>query len=95
MRKILYICIGLVLIIGCAKGQNKEDLKELRDSLDNVFFMGCVRNDTIMFKRALELSNYLLSADTSNIDKRQYYQYRSIIFFSLGDRKSTRLNSSH
>ena len=95
MRKILYICIGLVLIIGCAKGQNKEDLKELRDSLDNVFFMGCVRNDTIMFKRALELSNYLLSADTSNIDKRQYYQYRSIIFFSLGRMDEAMANAEH
>lgn len=95
MKKILYICIGLVLIIGCAHGQNKKDLKELRDSLDNVFFMGYVRNDTIMLKRALELSNYLLSVDTSTIGKRQCYLYRSRIFFSLGRMDETMANGEH
>lgn len=95
MKKILYICIGLVLIIGCANGQNKENIKELRDSLDNVFFMGYVRNDTIMLKRALELSNYLLSVDTSNIGKRQCYLYRSRIFFSLGRMDETMANGEH
>jgi hypothetical protein len=95
MKKILYIFIGLVLIIGCAHGQNKKDLKELRDSLDNVFFMGYVRNDTIMLKRALELSNYLLSVDTSTISKRQCYLYRSRIFFSLGRMDETMANGEH
>ena len=95
MKKILYICIGLVLIIGCANGQNKENIKELRDSLDKVFFMGYVRNDTIMLKRALELSNYLLSVDTSNIGKRQCYYYRSRIFFSLGRMDETMANGEH
>lgn len=95
MKKILYICIGLVLIIGCANGQNKENIKELRDSLDKVFFMGYVRNDTIMLKRALELSNYLLSVDTSNIGKRQCYLYRSRIFFSLGRMDETMANGEH
>lgn len=95
MKKISYICIGLVLIIGCANGQNKKDLKELRDSLDNVFFMGYVRNDTIMLKRALELSNYLLSVDTSTIGKRQCYLYRSRIFFSLGRMDETMANGEH
>lgn len=95
MKKISYIFIGLVLIIGCAHGQNKKDLKELRDSLDNVFFMGYVRNDTIMLKRALELSNYLLSVDTSTIGKRQCYLYRSRIFFSLGRMDETMANGEH
>jgi hypothetical protein len=95
MKKILYICIGLILSIGCANGQNKKDLKELRDSLDNVFFMGYVRNDTIMLKRALELSNYLLSVDTSTIGKRQCYLYRSRIFFSLGRMDETMANGEH
>lgn len=95
MKKISYIFIVFVLIIGCANGQNKKDLKELRDSLDNVFFMGYVRNDTIMLKRALELSNYLLSVDTSNIGKRQCYLYRSRIFFSLGRMDETMANGEH
>lgn len=95
MKKISYIFIVFVLIIGCANGQNKKDLKELRDSLDNVFFMGYVRNDTIMLKRALELSNYLLSVDTSTIGKRQCYLYRSRIFFSLGRMDETMANGEH
>lgn len=95
MKKISYFFIVFVLIVGCVKGQNKENLNNLRDSLDNVFFMGYVRNDTIMFKRALELSNYLLSADTSNIDKRQYYHYRSIIFSSLGRMDEAMANAEH
>jgi tetratricopeptide (TPR) repeat protein len=95
MKKILYICIGLVSIIGCANGQNKVNIKELRDSLDKVFFMGYVRNDTIILKRALELSNYLLSVDTSNIGKRQCYYYRSRIFFSLGRMDEAMANGEH
>jgi len=95
MKKISYIFIVFVLIIGYANGQNKNDLKELRDSLDNVFFMGYVHNDTIMLKRALELSNYLLSVDTSTIAKRQCYLYRSRIFFSLGRMDETMANGEH
>ena len=95
MKKILYICIGLVSIIGCANGQNKENIKELRDSLDKVFFMGYVRNDTIILKRALELSNYLLRVDTSNTGKRQCYLYRSRIFFSLGRMDEAMANGEH
>ena len=57
--------------------------------------MGYVRNDTIILKRALELSNYLLSVDTSNIGKRQCYYYRSRIFFSLGRMDEAMANGEH
>lgn len=93
MQKLLYICIGLVFMIGCANGQNKKDPKEIRDSLDHVFFMGYVRNDTIMLKRALELSSLLLRVDSSKAGKRQYYHYRSIIFSSLGRRDEAMSNA--
>ena len=72
------------MITGCAKGQNKEDIDKLCDSLDSMVFWGTMRPDTAMFERALELSDYLLSVDTTNIGKRHYYQQRSMVLGSLG-----------
>lgn len=46
MKKILYFFVVLVLLTGCAKGQNKEELNKLRDSLDNMVLRGSLRNDT-------------------------------------------------
>lgn len=40
MKKISYFFIVFVLIIGCAKGQNKENLNTLRDSLDKMVLEG-------------------------------------------------------
>ena len=84
MKKILYFFIVFVLITGCAKGQNKEDIDKLCDSLDSMVFWGTMRPDTAMLERALELSDYLLSVDTTNIGKRHYYQQRSMVLGSLG-----------
>lgn len=39
-EKISYFFIFFVLIIGCAKGQNKENLNTLRDSLDKMVLEG-------------------------------------------------------
>lgn len=61
MKKISYFFVVLVLLTGCAKGQNKEELNKLRDSLDNMVLRGSLRNDTTMLERALKLSDFLLS----------------------------------
>ena len=84
MKKILYFFIVFVLIVGCTKGQNKEDIKTLCDSLDSMVFWGTMRPDTVMLERALKLSDRLLSIDTTNIGKRHYYHQRSMILCSLG-----------
>ena len=84
MKKILYFFIVFVLIVVCAKGQNTENLNTLRDSLDKMVLEGTLRNDTTMLERALKLSDFLLSIDTTNIGKRHCYRHRSMIFFSLG-----------
>lgn len=81
MKKISYFFVVLVLLTGCAKGQNKEDLIKLRDSLDNMVLRGSLRNDTTMLERALKLSDFLLSIDTTDIGKRLCYRHRSIIFY--------------
>ena len=95
MKKILYFFVVLVLFTGCAKGQNKEELNKLRDSLDNMVLRGSLRNDTTMLERALKLSDFLLSIDTTNIGKRLYYRHRSIIFSSLGRMDEAMVNAEH
>lgn len=95
MKKILYFFVVLVLLTGCAKGQNKEELNKLRDSLDNMVLRGSLRNDTTMLERALKLSDFLLSIDTTNIGKRLYYRHRSIIFSSLGCMDEAMANAEH
>ena len=45
MKKISYFFIVFVLIVGCVKGQNKENLNNLRDSLDKMVLEGTLRND--------------------------------------------------
>lgn len=95
MKKILYFFVVLVLLTGCAKGQNKEELNKLRDSLDNMVLRGSLRNDTTMLERALKLSDFLLSIDTTNIGKRLYYRHRSIIFSSLGCMDEAMVNAEH
>lgn len=95
MKKILYYFVVLVLLTGCAKGQNKEELNKLRDSLDNMVLRGSLRNDTTMLERALKLSDFLLSIDTTNIGKRLYYRHRSIIFSSLGRMDEAMVNAEH
>lgn len=95
MKKILYFFVVLVLLTGCAKGQNKEELNKLRDSLDNMVLRGSLRNDTTMLERALKLSDFLLSIDTTNIGKRLYYRHRSIIFSSLGRMDEAMVNAEH
>ena len=95
MKKILYFFVVLVLLTGCAKGQNKEELNKLRDSLDNMVLRGSLRNDTTMLERALKLSDFLLSIDTTNIGKRLYYRHRSIIFYSLGRMDEAMVNAEH
>ena len=95
MKKILYFFVVLVLLTGCAKGQNKEELNKLRDSLDNMVLRGSLRNDTTMLERALKLSDFLLSIDTTNIGKRLYYRHRSIIFSSLGRMDESMVNAEH
>lgn len=95
MKKILYFFIVFVLITGCAKGQNKEDIDKLCDSLDSMVFWGTMRPDTAMFERALELSDYLLSVDTTNIGKRHYYQQRSMVLGSLGRFDEALANAEH
>ena len=95
MKKILYFFVVLVLLTGCAKGQNKEELNKLRDSLDNMVLRGSLRNDTTMLERALKLSDFLLSIDTTNIGKRLYYRHRSIIFCSLGRMVEAMVNAEH
>ena len=95
MKKILYFFVVLVLFTGCAKGQNKEELNKLRDSLDNMVLRGSLRNDTTMLERALKLSDFLLSIDTTNIGKRLYYRHRSIIFSSLGRMDEAMANAEH
>lgn len=84
MKKILYFFIVFVLITGCTKGENNKDIHKLCDSLDSMVFWGTMRPDTAMLERALELSDYLLSVDTTNIGKRHYYQQRSMFLGSLG-----------
>lgn len=95
MKKILYFFVVLVLLTGCVKGQNKEELNKLRDSLDNMVLRGSLRNDTTMLERALKLSDFLLSIDTTNIGKRLYYRHRSIIFSSLGRMDEAMANAEH
>lgn len=95
MKKISYFFVVLVLLTGCAKGQNKEELNKLRDSLDNMVLRGSLRNDTTMLERALKLSDFLLSIDTTNIGKRLYYRHRSIIFSSLGRMDEAMANAEH
>lgn len=95
MKKILYYFVVLVLLTGCVKGQNKEELNKLRDSLDNMVLRGSLRNDTTMLERALKLSDFLLSIDTTNIGKRLYYRHRSIIFSSLGRMDEAMVNAEH
>ena len=95
MKKILYFFVVFVLLTGCAKGQNKEELNKLRDSLDNMVLRGSLRNDTTMLERALKLSDFLLSIDTTNIGKRLYYRHRSIIFSSLGRMDEAMVNAEH
>ena len=95
MKKILYYFVVLVLLTGCAKGQNKQELNKLRDSLDNMVLRGSLRNDTTMLERALKLSDFLLSIDTTNIGKRLYYRHRSIIFSSLGRMDEAMVNAEH
>ena len=95
MKKILYFFVVLVLLTGCAKGQNKEELNKLRDSLDNMVLRGSLLNDTTMLERALKLSDFLLSIDTTNIGKRLYYRHRSIIFSSLGRMDEAMVNAEH
>ena len=95
MKKILCFFVVLVLLTGCAKGQNKEELNKLRDSLDNMVLRGSLRNDTTMLERALKLSDFLLSIDTTNIGKRLYYRHRSIIFSSLGRMDEAMVNAEH
>ena len=95
MKKILYFFVVLVLLTGCAKGQNKEELNKLRDSLDNMVLRGSLRNDTTMLERALKLSDFLLSIDTTNIGKRLYYRHRSIIFSSLGRMDEAMVNAEY
>ena len=95
MKKILYYFVVLVLLTGCAKGQNKEELNKPRDSLDNTVLGGNLRNDTTMLERALKLSDFLLSIDTTNIGKRLYYRHRSIIFSSLGRMDEAMVNAEH
>lgn len=43
MKKISYFFIVFVLIVGCVKGQNKENLNNLRDSLDKMVLEGTLR----------------------------------------------------
>lgn len=95
MKKISYFFVVLVLLTGCAKGQNKEEPNKLRDSLDNMVLRGSLRNDTTMLERALKLSDFLLSIDTTNIGKRLYYRHRSIIFSSLGRMDEAMANAEH
>ena len=95
MKKILYFFIVFVLIVVCAKGQNQENLITLRDSLDKMVLEGTLRNDTTMLERALKLSDFLLSIDTTNIGKRHCYHHRSMIFFSLGHVDEAMANAEH
>ena len=95
MKKISYFFVVLVLLTGCAKGHNKEELNKLRDSLDKMVLEGTLRNDTTMLERALKLSDFLLSIDTTNIGKRLYYRHRSIIFSSLGRMDEAMANAEH
>jgi tetratricopeptide (TPR) repeat protein len=95
MKKILYFFIVFVLIVGCAKGQNQENLNTLRDSLAKMVLWGTLRNDTTMLERALKLSDFLLSIDTTNIGKRHCYHHRSMIFFSLGHMDEAMANAEH
>jgi hypothetical protein len=60
MKKILYFFIVFVLIVGCAKGQNQENLNTLRDSLAKMVLWGTLRNDTTMLERALKLSDFYI-----------------------------------
>ena len=95
MKKILYFFVVLVLLTGCAKGQNKEELNKLRDSLDNMVLRGSLRNDTTMLERALKLSDFLLSIDTTNIGKRHCYRHRSMVLSSLGHMDEAIANAEH
>ena len=95
MKKILYFFIVFVLIVVCAKGQNTENLNTLRDSLAKMVLWGTLRNDTTMLERALKLSDFLLSIDTTNIGKRHCYHHRSMIFFSLGHMDEAMANAEH
>ena len=95
MKKILYFFIVFVLIVVCAKGQNTENLNTLRDSLAKMVLWGTLRNDTTMLERALKLSDFLLSIDTTNIGKRHCYRHRSMIFFSLGHMDEAMANAEH
>ena len=95
MKKIFYIVIIIVLSMGCAAGPSKHDLDKLRDSLDNMVLWGTLRNDTAMLERALKLSDFLLSIDTTNIGKRHCYRHRSMIFFSLGHMDEAMANAEH
>ncbi|WP_278373066.1 hypothetical protein [Segatella bryantii] len=95
MKKILYFFIVFVLIVVCAKGQNTENLNTLRDSLAKMVLWGTLRNDTTMLERALKLSDFLLSIDTTNIGKRHCYHHRSMIFFSLGHKDEAMANAEH
>ena len=47
MKKISYFFIVFVLIVGCVKGQNKENLNNLRDSLDKMVLEGTLREGQV------------------------------------------------
>ena len=55
MKYTFYVCIVLMIVIGCAKGQNNKDNTELRDSLVNMVLRGTLHNDTTELEKALEL----------------------------------------
>lgn len=95
MKKILYFCIVFVLPMGCATGQNKKELCKLRDSLDNMVFVGTLHNDTTILEKALKLSSYLLSVDTAKIYKKHCYQQCSEILASLGRIDEALIDAEH
>ena len=84
MKKIFYVCIVLMLVIGCTTGQTNKDTNILRDSLVNMVLWGTLHDDTAKLEKALELSNYLLSIDTTKRNRIHCYHHRSMIFAWLG-----------
>lgn len=84
MKKLIYFFLVIVLLMGCVAEQNKKEYNKLRDSLANMVLMGTLREDTIMLEKALDLSEFLLRVDTTNINKRFCYHQRSMVFISLG-----------
>lgn len=85
MKNILYILFFIVFACGCCSNKNKNpQIKILKDSMFNLFQKGMLREDAILVRQALRLSDTLLTYNLSKDDKIYCYYNRAMMFAVLG-----------